>query len=43
MDETPLFMNFPNTKTITKIGSKEVNYNYNVIMHGINFNQRPTS
>ena len=25
MDETPLFMNIPNTKTITKIGSKEVN------------------
>ena len=25
MDETPLFMNIPNTKTIAKIGSKEVN------------------
>ena len=25
MDETPLFMNIPNSKTIAKIGSKEVN------------------
>ena len=25
MDETPLFMNMTNTKTIAKIGSKEVN------------------
>ena len=25
MDETPLFMNIPNTKTIFKISSKEVN------------------
>ena len=25
MDETPLFANIPNSKTITKIGSKEVN------------------
>ena len=25
MDETPLFMNIPNTKTIAKIGLKEVN------------------
>ena len=25
MDETPLFMNIPNTKTIAKIGFKEVN------------------
>ena len=25
MDETPLFMNIPNTKTIAKIGSKEIN------------------
>ena len=25
MDETPLFMNIPNTKMIVKIGSKEVN------------------
>ena len=25
MDETPFFMNIPNTKMITKIGPKEVN------------------
>ena len=30
MDETPLFVSIPNTKTIAKIGSKEVN----IIIHG---------
>ena len=27
MDETPSFMNIPNTKSIAKISSKEVNIN----------------